>query len=55
MIWTPIVETLTIAPERRARIPGSTALIIATAPKKFVSNSERMSDSSPSSTAARYP
>ena len=35
MICTPIVEMLTIAPERRARIPGSTALIIATAPKKL--------------------
>jgi hypothetical protein len=49
----PIEEMLTIAPRRRARMPGSTALIIATAPKKLVSNSRRTSASSPSSTAAR--
>jgi hypothetical protein len=41
---------LTIA---RARMPGSIALIIATAPKNWVSNNVRMSESSPSSTAAR--
>lgn len=42
-----------MAPLRRARMPGSTALIMATVPKKCVSNSARTSASSPSSTAAR--
>ncbi len=42
-----------MAPRRRARIPGSTALIIATAPKKLVANNWATASSSPSSTAAR--
>ena len=42
-----------MVPERRARMPGRTALIIATVPKKWVSKRLRMSPSSPSSTAAR--
>src|SRR3712207_3490218 len=50
----PIEEMLTIAPEPRARIPGRTALIMVTEPKKWVSNNARTSASSPSSTAARY-
>jgi hypothetical protein len=44
---------LTMLPLRRDRMPGSTALIIATAPKKLVANSWSTWDSSPSSTAAR--
>ena len=40
-------------PEPWARMPGSTALTMSTAPKKFVSNSARTSASSPSSTAER--
>src|ERR1700761_6350203 len=51
----PIEEMLTIAPLRRARMPGSAALISATGPKKLVANSRRTSAGSPSSTAARYP
>ena len=42
-----------MAPDRRSRMAGRTALIIATVPKKFVSNNARTSASSPSSTAAR--
>src|SRR5690242_11297833 len=41
MIWTPMVEMLTMAPERRARIPGSRALIMLTGPKTWVSSSRR--------------
>ena len=52
----PVIElTLTIRPSPRARIPGSTALTMSTAPKKLVSNRARTSASSPSSTADRYP
>ena len=42
-----------IVPLRRARIPGSTALIMETVPKKFVAKRSATSFSSPSSTAAR--
>ena len=42
-----------MVPRRAARIPGSTALIIATGPKKFVANRVSTGDRSPSSTAAR--
>ena len=42
-----------MVPDRRARMPGSTALMVRTAPKTWVSNSWRTSSSSPSSTAAR--
>jgi hypothetical protein len=34
-------DTLTMTPLRRARIPGSTARVRATAPKKLTSNSLR--------------
>ena len=53
MIRAPIEEMFTIAPLPRARIPGRTALIAATAPKKLVAKSVSTSASPASSTAAR--
>ena len=53
MTRAPIEEMFTIAPLRRSRMPGSTALTIAMTPKTFVANSCCTSVSSPSSTAAR--
>ncbi len=44
-----------MAPRRRARIVGSTALIRATGPKKLVANSFATSATSASSIADRYP
>jgi hypothetical protein len=40
-------ERLTIVPERRALIAGSTDLIVRAAPKTWVSNSRRTASSSP--------
>ena len=54
LVTRPVIEVmLTMSPLPCARMPGSTALIMSTAPKKFVSNSARTSASSPSSTADR--
>ena len=49
----PIEEMLTMAPLWRARMPDSTARVMATRPKKSASNMARTSRSSPSSIAAR--
>ena len=50
---TPAEEMLTIVPLRRSRIPGRTAWIRATAPKKLVANISWTWSSAASSTAAR--
>ena len=42
-----------MVPDRRARIAGSTALVVRTVPKTWVSKSCRTSASTPSSRAAR--
>ena len=46
-------EMLTIVPERRSRIPGSTACVVRMEPRTCVSMSCCTASSSPSSTAAR--
>ena len=49
----PIEETMMIAPDPRARIPGSAALVTAIGPNTLVAKRVATASSSPSSTAAR--
>ncbi len=51
----PIEVTIRMFPRRRSRIPGSTALIVATAPNTFTSNWRRRSCIEDSSRVPSWP